>query len=75
MEVEREWVVPQVEVKMNGEIMEVVKTFKYIRRCFRKDGGPQDDFITSLSERLKTDGAMKTMLNFKKVSLGVRRKL
>ena len=40
---EMEGVAPNVEVEMNGEIMEVVSSFKYLGSCFSKDRESQDD--------------------------------
>ena len=55
---------------MNWETMEVVKSFKYLGSCFRKNEGLQEDVEMSVDVELKTFGAMKMMFNVRNVSLG-----
>ena len=61
MVVGRQRVKPHVEVEMNGEVMEVVSSFKYLGSCFSKDGGAHKDIKMRAGERQKTFAAMKML--------------
>ena len=48
---------------MNGEIMDVVTSFKYLRCCSSNDGGLQEDVKMKVGEGLKTFGGMREIFN------------
>ena len=54
---------PQVEVKINGENMEVVKTLVLLISYSSRDGGLQEDFILGAGEGLEVFGALLMRFN------------
>ena len=63
----------QLEVKKNGEMMELVSSFKYSGYYFSKDRGPQEDVKMRVDEGLKVFGAIKIMFNVRSLSFCVKR--
>ena len=55
----REGLALQVELEMNGEIMEAVVSFKYLGGCFREDKGPKKYVEMKVEEEVKNFRAMK----------------
>ena len=49
----------QVEVVMNGEIIKVMCSFKYLDRCIGKDESPSFDVRITLAEELMISAATK----------------
>ena len=50
-----------LNIKFNGERMEVVHSFRYLGRCFSSDGGVKEDVSMREGEGMKTFGAMQRM--------------
>lgn len=67
---------PEVlNIRLNGEVMEVVDSFKYLGSCFSSDGGVKGDVCMRIQEGVKAFGAMKKVWNERNVTLEVKREL
>ena len=65
----REEVASQAEVENNSEILEVLRSFKYLNSCFSEDGGLQEEVNMKMGEGLKTLAALEKICNDRNVAL------
>merc|ERR1712121_55348 len=64
-----------LNIRLNGDMVEVVDSFKYLGSCFSSDGGVKGDVCMRIQEGVKAFGAMKKVWNERNVTLGVKREL
>ena len=64
-----------LNIRLNGDMMEVVDSFKYLGSCFSSDGGVKGDVCMRIQEGVKAFDAMKKVWNERNVTLEVKREL
>ena len=62
-----------LNIRLNGEIMEVVNSLKYLGSCFSSEGGVKGDVGMRVGEGMGTFGAMKRVWGERSVALKVKR--
>ena len=62
-------------IRLNGERLEVVNSFKYLGSCFSSDGGVKEDVSMRLGEGMRAFGAMKRVWSGRSVTVRVKREL
>ena len=64
-----------LNIRLNGDRMELVDSFKYLGSCFSSDGRVKGDVSMRVHEGVKAFGAMARVWNERSVSIGVKRDL
>ena len=64
-----------LNITINGEIMEVVNTFKYLGSFFSRGGGVKEDMSMRIGEGIKTFGAVKSTWRCRSVTLNEKKEL